>query len=403
MSKRNVQVSEEPKIVIKPDADGVSKRVDLMLGGKSISRLSIVPFTLRIGSALVRMDGIGGVGTDPKFRNRGYSRRVLEAAIEEMQRGDGALSMLYGIRDFYPKFGFATAGPDHLVYVHDLERDNTLPAGWKVRPFALDDLPAVQALYATSILNTTGTAVRPDAGGVWSYLLQAADGSDKDECRVVEGPDGKVRGYLWRARWCWYVQHKLETDNKDALVLGEVVADSPLAADAVLAACRLWAKEEAAHRSVKRIVLAFPPQQSLAYAAMCQDVRFVRNYSACGGSMARVLNVTRLLQSLAPELTASLQRAGSTFTGSLVFHTDSGDATLHLTPDTVTVTDGALTSPDALHLFLPQYELARMALGAFPPGELLARLPMPVAAEAERLLEHLFPLRFPHMHLPDRY
>src|ERR1041385_4071760 len=105
--------SAQPEMVIRPEHNSTSTCVELRLGERSISRLWIVPFVLHIGKAKVRMDGIGGVGTDEEYRNRGYSRRVLEATVEHMQRGDAALSMLYGIRDFYPKFGYVTAGPDH--------------------------------------------------------------------------------------------------------------------------------------------------------------------------------------------------------------------------------------------------------------------------------------------------
>jgi len=40
-----------------------------------------------------------------------------------------------------------------------------------------------------------------------------------------------------------------------ALVLGEVMADGPLAADAVLTVCKQWAQEEVAERKVKQVVL----------------------------------------------------------------------------------------------------------------------------------------------------
>jgi len=393
--------SAPPEIHIRPD--GTSTCIELRLGDHGVSRLWIVPFTLRIGAATVRMDGIGGVGTEETHRNRGYSRRVLEAAVEHMQRGDAALSMLYGIRDFYPKFGYATAGPDHLVFLPDLRRDHTLPAGWTASPFTAQDLPAVQALYAQNTAKATGVAVRPAEGGVWANLLQGAEDPGKDSCRVVRGPDGVVHGYLWRARWCWYVRHVLETNYKDALALGEVMADSPVSAAAVLAACRIWAEEEAAHRVVKQVVLAFPPEGPLAAAAMRQDARFVRNYSACGGSMARVLSMTRLLEALLPELRANVRAAHSAFTGSLVLHTEQEAAALQITPEDVTLRAVEQAGKDALRISLPQFELARLALGAFPPADLLARLPEPPSEPAQSLLETLFPLRAPHMYLPDRY
>ncbi len=265
-----------------------------------MSRLWLSHLTLHIGKALVRMEGVGGVGTDEAYRSKGYSRRVLEAAIEHMQKGDAALSMLYGIPDFYPKFGYATAGPDHLVVLTDLERKSGLPLGWSVRPLEPDDVAAVQALYVCNTESAVGSARRDAGCRAWNRVQKAADGSEEDECWVTVGPDGAPHGYLWRAKWCWYVHHALEPEFDRALVLGEAMADGPVAADAVLAACRAWAKEDPAERKVKEVVLAFPPEGPLASAAMRQDARFVRSYSACGGSMARVLNVRRLLEALRP-------------------------------------------------------------------------------------------------------
>ncbi len=396
-------MNSKPELTIAPEADGRSTRVDLKLDGKSVSRLWLVPFTLHIGEALVRMDGVGGVGTDEDYRSKGYSRRVLETAVEHMKVGDAALSMLYGIRDFYPKFGYATAGPDHLAVLTDLDRDGGLPEGWTVRPLELHDVPAVQDLYALNTAGATGAAKRDPKGGVWSRLLKAVANAKEDGCRVVVGPDGVMHGYLWRAKWCWYVHHALEPEYKRALVLGEVMADGPIAAEAVLAACRRWAKEEPEARKVKEVVLAFPPEGPLAAAAMRQDTRLLRNYSACGGSMARVLNLRRLLEALRPEMAARLQSASSSFRGTLAFRTDIGDATVRIGPKRVTIAEGALSGVGSLSVSLPQSELARLALGAFPPEDILARLPEPPSEETARVLRALFPTRNAHMHLPDRY
>jgi len=389
---------------VQGDPEGGATRVRLMLGEKCVSWLSIVPFTLQIGAATVRMDGIGGVGTDAHHRHRGYSRRVLEAAVTHMRQGDGALSMLYGIPDFYPKFGYATAGPDYLVILNDLERGNVLPVGWTVREFVLSDLPAMQALYAHCTARAVGSALRPAEGGVWAHLTGEAGDEQADACRVLIGPDGRLHGYVWRARWCWYVKYKLEADYGSALVLGEVMADGPLAADAVLAVCKQWAQEEGAERKVKQVVLSFPPEGPLYAAVMHQYAHCLQKYSACGNSMARVLDVTRLLLALAPELLARLNTAHSQFVGALVFETDLGNTTLHITPNVITVVECATdTSATVLRVNMPQTELARLALGAFPPEDVLARLQAPLSPDATILLKTLFPLQYPHMHLPDRY
>ena len=53
-----------------------------------------------------------------------------------------------------------------------LERDDSLPAGWSVRPLATGDLPAVRDLYALATAGSTGAARREPGGGVWSQLPQ---------------------------------------------------------------------------------------------------------------------------------------------------------------------------------------------------------------------------------------
>src|SRR5438552_11400068 len=154
-----VEPSPEPQLTFRAEPDG-STRVDLMSGDRSISWLWIVPLTIRIGKAAVRMDGIGGVNTREEFRRRGYSRRVLEASVERMRQGDAALSMLYGIPNFYPKFGYATVGPDHSISLTRVTDPSPLPAGWQVRPFAPADLPAVRDLYDHGTAGGVGPAVR---------------------------------------------------------------------------------------------------------------------------------------------------------------------------------------------------------------------------------------------------
>jgi hypothetical protein len=142
---------------------------------------------------------------------------------------------------------------------------------------------------------------------------------------------------------------------------------------------------------------------------MYQSAKFVQHYSPCGSSMVRVLDTGRLLKAMKPELVERLSAAGWPFHGAVHFVTDAGEATL-------TVADGGLVvestdhpesaRPDlagTVRIQLPQTALARLALGAFPPGDLLDRLEHSLGAEACQLLATLFPLRQPHMSMPDRY
>jgi hypothetical protein len=380
------------------------------------------------------MDGIGGVETKEAHRNRGHARRLLEAAVAHMRRGDAALTMLYGIPDFYPKFGYAPAGPDHFITLQSLSRTDPTPAGFRVRPYTPADLPAIQRIYEQNTATAVGAAVRAPDDPVWHALTPKAEGADGadpasldppsldpaspvETCRVLEEAGSRVRAYAWRGRGFWYVD-SWEEDHPRTMVLGEAMADGPAAADAILDVCAAWAREESAGRSepFERIALGLPPEGHVAAAAMRRHARIEQHYDPAGSSMARVLDVGRLLTSLAPELSERLHRARLRITATLEVRTDEGTSHLRLSPEGVAVAPAPPTGATAalpvgsphngaqtLTLELPQAELARLALGAFPPADTLARLSAPLDAQVRQIVEALFPLRHPHLHLPDRF
>lgn len=385
----------EPEVVFHRKPNG-NTRAELTLGAECVSWLEVVPFTIRIGLAEVRMDGIADVNTLEAHRMRGYSRRVVEATVERMTQGDAAISMLYGIGNLYHKFGYATAGPDHHLIL-GLNGNDDLPKRWSVRPFATDGLQAVRELYNEVTRRATGVAVRADDHPTWQRIIRPEEALRGNACRVVIGPDGEAHAYAWLAQWCYAVNECLNEQYPDTLAIGEVIADSPASADALLAACRGWGRECAA----KNVVLPVPPDSHVAVAAMYDEARFIREYEPCGGSMARVLDVRRLLEVLRPEIRARLRAAGSSFTGSLAIRTDIGDAVLLIGPDDVTVEDAK--GSEGLVIEMPQTALGRLALGAFPPEDILSRLSETPDAQAFELTSVIFPLRYPHMYPPDRY
>src|SRR5258708_3422206 len=107
----------DPEIAFLPVPAGKGRpgetEIRLVVEGQQVSSCKVFPLTLRVGAATVRIDGMGEVGTHEEHRNRGYSRRVLDAALDRMAAGDAALSVLYGIPNFYPKFGYVTVGPEY--------------------------------------------------------------------------------------------------------------------------------------------------------------------------------------------------------------------------------------------------------------------------------------------------
>jgi GNAT superfamily N-acetyltransferase len=404
------------RIVIVNHPSGTSDVV-LQLHGRQISRVVIVPMLMRIGAAVVRMDGIGGVSTEEEFRNRGYSRRVMETAVQQMRQGDAALSTLFGIEDFYQKFGYESTGPEYTVVLPLADAatpTRSLPHGWRFRPLIADDMPAVMRLYHANTRRATGALVRHDAGddpseterlaGVnpdarkiglraWNRLQGVAVELREDACRVLVDERGRIAAYAWfGANWWMGVRRR---DLPGAFHVAEGMARDAEAADNLLAACRTWAGE--ARSDCDSVALAIPPEGP---AAAYEGGQMLGVYTRGGNFMGRVLDVGRLLRQLLPELAARVRSARLPFQGCLTFRTDEGEVAIVIREDDVLVGGGA---SGGLVVELPQTALARLCLGGFEPADVLARLPNRPNAEVEAVLRVLFPRRMPHIYPMDRF
>lgn len=223
------------------DRDRPNTRVSLRVNGAIASRTWIVPLTISVGRATVQMDGISGVETVAAQRNLSYSRRVLTAALEHIKAGDASLSTLYGIADYYPRWGYATVGGERRTRLSRLDVDNSLPPGYTARTARATDLFRIASLYEDGTRDAVGAVIRDEAGSTWQRLARSIDEA-VDDCRVITDPGDNVLAYAWRGSGAWWMQER-ERDSPGALNLGEAFADSPRSADALLAAIRQWAVE----------------------------------------------------------------------------------------------------------------------------------------------------------------
>ena len=387
---------DEPELEIVALDDGLL-RVAVTLEGHEVSWASIIPMTMRYGVATLRMDGIGGVGTEEAYRNRGYSRRVMEAAVERMRVGPACVSMLYGSRDVYPKYGYATLGPETAVELRDIGGLGEMPAGWEVRAARIDDLAEIQAIYDASTATATGALLREEDSISWSRLRESLE-RDDGECRVAVDAAGSVEGYLWRASRHWWVEHWTKYWAPDGLKVGEAFARSPLAADALLAGGGLWARA----LQQERISLTTPPDGHLGVAAMLRNSEIWYRYTRDGEFMGRVVGVEKLLHAIQPELTRVWAASGSGFRGVVRFDTGEDVAWLRLDDDRVAVLGAGADEEPALRVELGPGELARLVFGGMPAAAYLARLPGMDPDTAE-VLAALFPRRLPYIYPPDRF
>lgn len=383
---------DDLSLVHEPTPEGHT-RVKLVRDGVEISGASIVPMTVRIGTAQVRMDGIGGVETDEAHRMKGLSRRVLAACIGTMKAGDAPLTTLYGIPGFYTKFGYATLGPEPVVSL-PAAIPEPLPAGFAARRMEIGDLAAVRSLYDAGMGQATGLLLRADDAPSWRELA-ASIVRGEDEARVVTDASGAVVAYAWQARWCWWMRSKYR-DEPAALRLAEAGAASPAAADALLDACRGWA----GGRALETVQWMVPPDGRIGVAAALRGATIRLNHTFEGESMGRSLDVAALLRALEPELARRWRQRVPSWTGRLIIETGEDRAGLSLAAGQLAIAEADALA-DATVVALGPGDVARLVFGGFPPEELLARAGIgePVATA----LATLFPQGFPYISPPDRF
>ena len=93
--------------------EGRSHRREMLIDEETeIAHLWVIDFQMRIGTAQVRMAGIGDVYTNRQYRMKGYMRHLYEDTLNYMTAEGYDVSMLFGIPNFYTKFGYATSLPD---------------------------------------------------------------------------------------------------------------------------------------------------------------------------------------------------------------------------------------------------------------------------------------------------
>ena len=134
-------------------------QLSLLLNGTPVSGTGIVKKRMQIGSVTVRMGGIAGLWTDQNHRLKGYASRAMWEAVDLMAKKGYETSILFGIVDFYHRYGYVAVFPSSTMAV---ETDALMRAGTPLRPRMArkQDLDAVRRLYVRYNAGRSAMAVR---------------------------------------------------------------------------------------------------------------------------------------------------------------------------------------------------------------------------------------------------
>ncbi len=362
--------------------------------GSPVAMVRVCDRTMRLGAALVRVAGIGDVCTLPTLRKRGLLR-TLFTHVNQFMRDEGYdLSLLFGIPNFYTKFGFVTGVGNDWLLVSRQQLAELKPPH-RGRRAGRSDADAIRRLHLDDLAARDGAMAR--WGDAW--LRRAC----RDKwCRLIEDAKGRPIAY-WRG----------EPRGDDCFALTEVGLGHRPDRDAVVSVLADLARAAKACEKPKlRIELpAAHPIGQFCVADGCEAHRWIGHR---GGSMVRITHLEGLSQHMAPEwerLLASWWHrlpacAGQPpitgkmpvppdWSGRLRLKTDIGTVDLAITRGKVEVVGGASLPRESAPATIAasQDKLCRLILGFHTPAAALALGEARITPAARPLADALFPTR----------
>ncbi len=346
------------------------------LGGRLVSHWGVWGYRMRIGRAIVRCAGIGGVATDAEHRGRGHMARTAAHGVERLRARGYPLSVLFGIDDFYHRFGYVPAWRESSW--HLLRKDLPPPAA---RPPRLERIPfgpsaEVNRLHNRWNAGLTGTALRPTFTTGFFRWARASP-----------------QAWLWRDARGRAAGHLFVHEDGGVLVTTEATG----APGAVLASLgRLAARLGLPSLRFETLPYGSP----LARRLRTLNCRYEQRYARDGEAMVRLVDLEACLRAMEPELSRRLAASPlDGYRGTLRIEGPEGAAGLTIDRGRARVVPAAAGRSS----LRAGWHLAQLLLGTDEPLETCEVGRIRLAGDAARLAPVLFPAQHPQLQLGDRY
>ena len=353
-------------------------RIALRLGEEEVSSLLVHDLEMRIGDVPVRMGGIGDVETKRKYRKKGHARKVLEDAGAFMAEDGFDVSVLFGISDFYPKFGYAVCMADCSLSLRTAHAERA-SALFAFAPGEESDAESVRGLYERENSSRTGSLVRRE--GRWKGPMWAPGRAEGPRCFVAKDASGGLEAYVVLA------------DDKERTRCIELAARSREGYEAVV---RFLADDAVAKRA-GRVRVICPCDHPFIDVASRFGMRLELDRPRCGGAMGKIVNQRPLFEKLLPLFSRRLSSSGLRGRDSAVsISTDLGRATVAFDGHEASLDESA----SAGLCEIGASGLMQIVMGYCDAVAAGARFGGEVALEA---VGALFPRQEAHMWHPDQF
>ena len=369
---------------IRTHDEGRYHRREMLIDGEVVAWLSVIDYQMRIGSARVRMAGIGGVETHHNHRMKGLMRILFEDTVRYMTSAGYDVSLLFGIPNFYTKFGYATCLPacQVMIATRNAELAQADAPACRARPMQPDDLPFIIELYERQNAGRSCSVAR--TAEHFTHFPKGTHWGQPAEAVVFEDQAGRRMGY---AAWD-------KTNERVSVV--EAEADEDRYFGALLTE---FARQAVAKRC-GHITLHLPPDHPFADYLQRFGCEWTITCPRHADGMMRLINQAALFSKLQPELERRVRAAHLPTPLDVSIITELGALRLREIGDRLALEDNT-DAPASITL--SQDKLAQLMAGYRPARDVLNDAGAQATGNVLPQLDALFPRGWPHLWHADHF
>lgn len=346
--------------------------------GKIVSALRITTDTIRLGESRLKMGGIGWISTAGPFRNKGIASALIQNAVKYMSAHGYNVSMLFGIPNFYHRFGFVTTIPEYYTTILTRDALTCKAEIHKVRTAKPGDVPFLQKIHFIEDKDIACSIIRTQA----HFALKWREWS---QCRVLLNDNGKVIGYFLPRQ-----------DESNVLSIYEMGADDFTSEYAVLYAIAKHAEKE----RCGVIKIFAPPCHPILKILINQEYIYDTHTMRSGGGMVAVVNLEETLECMIPEWEKLLQNV------SVWNKTEELTLIIGGAPYCFSFHKGSIVISPKMgknKISMSLSDFIRLLTGFIYWEEIIERNRFILSSLARELLSILFPKRYPYVWHLDRF
>ncbi len=358
--------------------------------GRLLAAVGFFPQVLSFANRDIPVWAISPVVTAPNQRGRGLAGHCLNFGMAEVRKRGITAVFLWGIPDFYPKFGFVPLLPRYRTRLtlkpgQQFSHGAQATEPGSLRPIVPGDASRIRDLYSAG---NSHYWLQPVRTADWwrdrlaeldieSGVLREVPYPERRQFLVWEKPGGIVEGYL-------YFKEEVE---RARIVITEAVAASYATAAAML---RQFVAEFVAETDlasqITNVVILGTPQHFLNSAAYRMGGTHLDPAPRFG--MVKVLDWELFLAALQPLFQERLQRAAPDLAQEAIIRLKLDGTVLKVEKDGaghsgLRFASKPPESPEALQL------LTRLVFGFYDPSD-LSQIEL-----ADELRQRLFPFQYP--------